>query len=612
MRLILLVAVLVLGVMECESVSLLTRKRGRCGNDAFRRRQNVLKKRSGNEAKKRRLCLRAKHITKHCFKSKKMSEEELFDKWFSECNKKVEGEASSKREENEDSIEVNKKNIEENKKNLEEVKQEVAKVEKRNEKLSKELARRELFDIVERVEECNNKVNRLMDPNYAFVLSEDIYYFRNKNDFDSYKNIYYRYNKVTKEWDLTGPEKMYKENMDKLEEMYKETNDFLSILQPMTGISVDRVDSYRPSREYFKQTFVESALDQYCLERNLALIIGEGNVQKMIRKTNSVHHKCEENTEEHCEDEKVISGEKKCLKEKCNDIFDTTQLEIKSLLHLKFSNEARNAYETIASSINDKRCGSLDFNIDTARLGRSVCILQARGRGQLDQLGYADNFFKLINDQNMVVHKGKGKFQCKLYKSGGEDTSNFCNTREDFIAKEHKLGKKILPEKGGGRRLLAKQHSDKKKEEKEEDAEQNTCNTKFINLKASGNGFGVRKSFKHMSEEPKVQLKVSYPGSFIAVKNVDIHYTKGATTNFLVYLDCKNSENGILEKKLCTCHQHMKLHIFIGKNENKLEDCVFKSGPSWAISRCNTMRRRLLMRSRDRRRRLLQRANAGC
>ena len=98
MRLILLAVVLVLGVMNCESYS--TRKWDRCEDTRFRFRLNHVKKHSDNEAKKRIQCGYARQLTKRCFKMKKMSEEELFDKWFSQCNKKVEGEASSKREEN--------------------------------------------------------------------------------------------------------------------------------------------------------------------------------------------------------------------------------------------------------------------------------------------------------------------------------------------------------------------------------------------------------------------------------------------------------------------------------------------------------------------------------
>ena len=66
---------------------------------------------------------------------------------------------------------------------------------------------------------------------------------------------------------------------------------------------------------------------------------------------------------------------------------------------------------------------------------------------QMDQLGYADNFFSLINDRNMVVENMYGKFQCKLFKSNGDDTGNFCGTRPDFIAKKHQFKK-------SGRRLL--------------------------------------------------------------------------------------------------------------------------------------------------------------
>ena len=543
MRLILLAAVLVLGVLECESVSFFTRKRGRCGDAVFRDRQIELKKYSGkygNAKRKQLLCRLAKQLTRRCFLKKKMSTLRLFQKWFSQCMNNIKKPLHMRVEDVEEAV-----------------------------------ARHELFDVVERVEECNNKVNKLTGANYAFVLSEDIHDFSNEKEFnDFYKKIddsYKKFSTKSSTSRLTESEKKYAENIYTLNTFYSNGKSRVDLTSMMPQINV--ANHYRPSREYFGVTFVSANMrNRYCLERNLDLIIGEGNVEKMIRKTNWNDEKPNCEPEAEVEAKKKLNNERSSLYDKCTKLFDTRLAGIKSLLHLKFSDEATDAYQTIANAINKNRCEDGASHIDTEKLARSVCMLQARGRGQYDQLGYADNFFRLINDQNMFVSKEAGKFQCKLFKSGGEDTGNFCNTRPEFIPKKLQLGRRLLV------------------------AEE--CKTKYINLKASGNGFGVLKSFKGMSEEPRVQLKVKVlKDTFVAIKEtvIEIHYMKGQTTNFLVSLNCKNPE-GKIENQVCRCNSDMTLFIFI--DGKKTGDCVFKSGPSWEIMGCNTMRRRLLYKSR--------------
>ena len=84
-------------------------------------------------------------------------------------------------------------------------------------------------------------------------------------------------------------------------------------------------------------------------------------------------------------------------------------------LQREFKKEARTAYKSIKDFLDDG-CKDGAKSYDVNKIARSVCILQARGRGSMDQLAYADNFFSLVSDSNMVVHEGS-YFRCKLFKS---------------------------------------------------------------------------------------------------------------------------------------------------------------------------------------------------
>ena len=102
-------------------------------------------------------------------------------------------------------------------------------------------------------------------------------------------------------------------------------------------------------------------------------------------------------------------------------LYNTDSLKADNKLEKVYSRETRTAYKYINRFVNGARCNKRKAwrSVDVARLARGVCILQVRGRGRMDQLGYADNFFRLMNDRNMVVEidekeLAKG-FQCKLF-----------------------------------------------------------------------------------------------------------------------------------------------------------------------------------------------------
>ena len=211
----------------------------------------------------------------------------------------------------------------------------------------------------------------------------------------------------------------------------------------------------------------------------------------------------------------------------------------------------------------------------------------------MDQLAYADNFFSLVSDWDMVVEdkKDPSRFRCKLFKSDAENTGNFCGTRTDFIAKKHQLKSKMV----GGRRLLQKKKKKhrvaKLNPDDGEEEEEPTCKTKFIDLKNSnGNGFGVYHEKYRDTKEITLDK----------VKNVVIRPSKGSNTNFQVDLKCRRKGKSKEERQVCQCESEISLPILV--NKKKTDDCVYKLGPRWEVRRCNS----------DRRRRLLHRSNASC
>ena len=532
MRLILLAAVLVLSVMECESVSSLTRKRGRCGDDTFLRRQNLLKKHSGNKKEKHNQCLRAKKLTKHCFKSKEMSEEELFDKWFknakceetctvvkleeaqaklelhylnndfrleSSCKdaKELSNKCSKQLRQSEDEVYAewfgkfkvhcntcNEEQFQDVRSRLESDRGDLAKryencrlaadltlrcykrrqgssdirsqrksrIEIFNkyfmkhcqdvridvEAMYQQMQKKELFDIVEKVESCIDKVNNHRNPNYAYTLSKEV-----NMELGEMAN----YVTVTTEGipkrDYFNP--TFAQTQASLKAEPLKATSAESESEATSAESESEATRVRYSKLVEKQvsSLLQDVKKRYCMDRNLRLILGSDAFG------NSIFDFLVRNKRVLEAGRKIIGQEidmydceptKFYLESRCRSLYDFDSLEAADgLLQKRFSGYAAKAYSQIDDFINnqckekpkldntekkiklgreskwktyERGINLVDFDFkneivslgpEASALARSVCILQARGRGLADQLAYADNFFNSINDMDIVT-----------------------------------------------------------------------------------------------------------------------------------------------------------------------------------------------------------------
>lgn len=474
-----------------------------------------------------------------------------------------------------------------------------------------------MSEMVERVEKCNNKFKDLKDANYAYTLSNEIKISYKMKKKHAKESVHYkkpregfgpgRENAKYETWE-EAPFKMFFYEVQPADAKCEEVT---------TNIYDEKCKS--PERKtYNKNVSVVSDVSdgkknikrRYCLERNLALLVGKDTYRKMVP-DNNLHtytmdkeiETCDTKTQEcyrpksklnrKCKLKTVTASE---LRRECNRIFNTDFLpsNIKEVeLQKSFLKETKEAYNKIEQFLDDS-CHADNFKkkFDQLGISRAVCILQARGRGTLDQLGYADNYFKLVVDDNMVVEtEGSGdSFRCKLFTSVGEDIGNFCHDRKNVVAKEHKLQRRRLLETGDE----SEQDSITATSSEEITTKTATCKTKFINLQKNGNGFGVYDE-KFKDKKKKITLFLDKEKT-TRLNNVVITSTdNGETTNYQVTLDCdKREKEGEIDRtfEVCKCDKDMKLYISIGGESSK--ECVYKVGPSWEMGKCDDRRRRLL------------------